>query len=226
MALGEIAYLSPWLFVPLVMGLVAAWRKRGDERRLFLVCLALPPIVVFTLTPLWGARGLPHWTMPGWFFVFALAGRLGRGPGDRRSDPAPLGSRLRRPARGGRRARVGSGRDRLAAAASAAAPGRGGPDAGGVRLGRTCATPRRCVRRPPSSSRPNGRTPARLRSRWDPRFPSSSCRTIRAAGLSSPAEAIFAAATASSWRGRPTSRWPKPRRRRSRGRLARRSPSL
>ncbi len=74
MALGEIAYLSPWLFVPLVMGLVAAWRKRGDERRLFLVCLALPPIVVFTLTPLWGARGLPHWTMPGWFFVFALAG--------------------------------------------------------------------------------------------------------------------------------------------------------
>ncbi len=74
MALGEIAYLSPWLIVPLVMGLVAAWRKRGDERRLFLVCLSLPPIVVFTLTPLWGARGLPHWTMPGWFFVFALAG--------------------------------------------------------------------------------------------------------------------------------------------------------
>jgi hypothetical protein len=74
MALGQIAYLSPWLFVPLVMGLVAAWRKRGDERRFFLVSLALPPIVVFTLTPLWGARGLPHWTMPGWFFVFALAG--------------------------------------------------------------------------------------------------------------------------------------------------------
>ena len=74
MALGEIAYLSPWLFVPLVMGLFAAWRKRGDERRVFLVCLALPPIVVFTLTPLWGARGLPHWTMPGWFFVFALMG--------------------------------------------------------------------------------------------------------------------------------------------------------
>ncbi len=74
MGLGEIAYLSPWLFVPLVMGLVAAWRKRDDERWLFLVCLSLPPIVVFTLTPLWGARGLPHWTMPGWFFVFALAG--------------------------------------------------------------------------------------------------------------------------------------------------------
>jgi 4-amino-4-deoxy-L-arabinose transferase-like glycosyltransferase len=74
MALGEIAYLSPWLFAPLVLGLVAAWRKRGDPRRLFLFCLALPPILFFTLTPLWGARGLPHWTMPGWFFVFALMG--------------------------------------------------------------------------------------------------------------------------------------------------------
>jgi hypothetical protein len=74
MALGEIAYLSPWLMAPLAMGLFDAWRKRRDERRLFLVSLALPPILVFTLTPLWGARGLPHWTMPGWFFVFALMG--------------------------------------------------------------------------------------------------------------------------------------------------------
>ena len=74
MALGEIAYLSPWLFAPLAMGLVAALRKVGDERHLFLLCLALPPILVFTLTPLWGARGLPHWTMPGWFFAFALIG--------------------------------------------------------------------------------------------------------------------------------------------------------
>ena len=74
MALGEIAYLSPWLAAPLAMGLAAAWRKRADPRRLFLLCLALPPILVFTLTPLWGARGLPHWTMPGWFFAFALMG--------------------------------------------------------------------------------------------------------------------------------------------------------
>ena len=74
MALGEVAYLSPWLAAPLAMGLLAAVRKRADERRLFLLCLALPPILVFTLTPLWGARGLPHWAMPGWFFVFALMG--------------------------------------------------------------------------------------------------------------------------------------------------------
>ncbi len=88
MALGEIAYLSPWIFAPLLAGLAAAWRKRSDERRLFLVCLALPPILLFTLTPLWGARGLPHWTMPGWFFAFALMGA--------RVDESPVADRTLR----------------------------------------------------------------------------------------------------------------------------------
>jgi len=74
MAFGEIAFLSPWIFAPLVAGLVNAVRTRGDERRFFLLCLSLPPIVLFTLTPLWGGRGQPHWTMPGWFFAFALMG--------------------------------------------------------------------------------------------------------------------------------------------------------
>lgn len=74
MALGEIAFLSPWIFVPLVVGVADAFRTWGDERRFFLLCLSLPPIVLFTLTPLWGGRGQPHWTMPGWFFAFALMG--------------------------------------------------------------------------------------------------------------------------------------------------------
>jgi 4-amino-4-deoxy-L-arabinose transferase-like glycosyltransferase len=46
----------------------------SDERRLFLLCLSLPPIALFTLTPLWGAKGLPHWPMPGWFFAYPLLG--------------------------------------------------------------------------------------------------------------------------------------------------------
>ncbi len=74
MALGEIVYLAPWIFAILVRGLVEAWRKRKDERKFFFFCLALPPIVLFTLTPLWGARGLPQWTMPGWFFAYPLLG--------------------------------------------------------------------------------------------------------------------------------------------------------
>ena len=74
MALGEIAFLSPWIFAPLVVGLASAFRLWRDERRLFLLCLSLPPIALFTLTPLWGGRGQPHWTMPGWFFAFAPMG--------------------------------------------------------------------------------------------------------------------------------------------------------
>ena len=72
---GQVALLTPWIFVALLGGLVAAARRaRADERRLFLLCLAAPAILVFTLTPLWSARGLPHWPMPGWFFAFPLAG--------------------------------------------------------------------------------------------------------------------------------------------------------
>jgi 4-amino-4-deoxy-L-arabinose transferase-like glycosyltransferase len=74
MVLGEIAFLSPWISAPLVAALASAFRQGADERRLFLLCLSLPPIALFTLTPLWGGRGQPHWTMPGWFFAFALMG--------------------------------------------------------------------------------------------------------------------------------------------------------
>jgi hypothetical protein len=74
MVLGQIAFLSPWIFAPLIAGLTSAFRQRADERRLFLLCLSLPPIALFTVIPLWGGRGQPHWTMPGWFFAFALMG--------------------------------------------------------------------------------------------------------------------------------------------------------
>jgi len=75
MVVGEVAFLSPWLFAPLVAGLTSAFRHRRDERYLFLLCLSLPTIVLFTLTPLWGGRGQPHWAMPGWFFAFSLLGK-------------------------------------------------------------------------------------------------------------------------------------------------------
>jgi hypothetical protein len=78
MAVSQIAFLSPWIFVPLLGGLIDAGRRifagRDDGRRLFLLCLALPAIIVFTLTPLWGARGLPHWPMPAWLFAYPLLG--------------------------------------------------------------------------------------------------------------------------------------------------------
>jgi len=75
MVLGQIVWLAPWIFAPLFGAVIAAARRvRSDERRLFLLCLSLPPILLFSLTPLWGARGLPHWPMPGWFFVYPLLG--------------------------------------------------------------------------------------------------------------------------------------------------------
>jgi hypothetical protein len=75
MILGEAAWLTPWIFAPLIGAMIAAARLAGvDERRLLLLCLSLPAILFFTLTPLWGARGLPHWPMPGWFFAYPLLG--------------------------------------------------------------------------------------------------------------------------------------------------------
>ena len=74
MALGEVAFLTPWIFAPLVAGMMSAFEHWRDDRRLFILCLSLPPIVLFTLTPLWGGRGQPHWAMPGWFFAFPLLG--------------------------------------------------------------------------------------------------------------------------------------------------------
>jgi 4-amino-4-deoxy-L-arabinose transferase-like glycosyltransferase len=74
MVLGEVAFLSPWIFAPLLAGMVRAFRHCRDDRYLFLLCLSLPTIVLFTLTPLWGGRGQPHWAMPGWFVSFALMG--------------------------------------------------------------------------------------------------------------------------------------------------------
>ncbi|HEX9168388.1 MAG TPA: glycosyltransferase family 39 protein [Roseiarcus sp.] len=73
-ALGQIAFLSPWLFVPLVAGIVSGLRRWRDGRRLFLLCLSLPPIVLFTAAPLWIEKGQPHWAMAGWFFAFPLMG--------------------------------------------------------------------------------------------------------------------------------------------------------
>jgi hypothetical protein len=74
-AVGEIAWLGPWIFVPLILAMLAAARAvRRDERVLFLLCLATPPVLIFTIIPLWGARGLPHWPMPGWLFAYPLLG--------------------------------------------------------------------------------------------------------------------------------------------------------
>jgi hypothetical protein len=68
-------WLLPWIFVTLLIPAWQAWRAGPtEERSWYCLCLALPTIAVFTLVPLWGRIGLPHWQMPGWLMLFPLLG--------------------------------------------------------------------------------------------------------------------------------------------------------
>ncbi len=72
---GQILWMAPWVFVPMI---VAAWqalrRGRSADRSWYCLCLGLPAIVLFTLVPLWGDRGLPHWQMSGWLLLYPVLG--------------------------------------------------------------------------------------------------------------------------------------------------------
>lgn len=76
MLAGEAAWLLPWIAIPAGLALWRAWRTGPEDRGgWFCAMLASGPILVFSLVPLGGARGLPHWTAPGWLFVMPLVGR-------------------------------------------------------------------------------------------------------------------------------------------------------
>lgn len=71
--LAQAGWLLPWVFGPLA---VALWRlpRPWSDRVWFCLALGLPAILLFTILPALGALGLPHWSMPGWFFLFPLLG--------------------------------------------------------------------------------------------------------------------------------------------------------
>jgi 4-amino-4-deoxy-L-arabinose transferase-like glycosyltransferase len=72
---GQILWMLPWIFVPLAIASYYALRMgRGAERSWYCLCLAMPAIIIFTVVPLWGDRGLPHWQMPGWLMLFPVLG--------------------------------------------------------------------------------------------------------------------------------------------------------
>ena len=61
--------------MPLVISLVrAAAQGPRDERGWLVVCLAIGPILAFTLVAVSGNRVLYHWAAPGYLFAFALLG--------------------------------------------------------------------------------------------------------------------------------------------------------
>jgi 4-amino-4-deoxy-L-arabinose transferase-like glycosyltransferase len=75
---GQALWLLPWIFAALLLGARQAWRAGpADERSWYCLCLALPTIAIFTLVPLWGRIGLPHWQMPGWLMLFPVLGDWG-----------------------------------------------------------------------------------------------------------------------------------------------------
>lgn len=72
---GQIGYVLPWIWIPLVVTMVGAIRTGPrDAARWFLVCLAVGPIAAFTLIALRGDPGLPHWTASGYLMLFPLLG--------------------------------------------------------------------------------------------------------------------------------------------------------
>ena len=82
---GQALWMTPWLWLPMLLVLLDALRRGPrEERRFLLACLAVGPIAGFTLLTALGVRGLAHWQAPGYFFVLPLLGeavarRIGRG---------------------------------------------------------------------------------------------------------------------------------------------------
>lgn len=72
--LGQMLYVLPWLWLPLLMVYGKAIRRGPGDARWLLVCLASVPLLLFTVIPLWGSRGLPHWQAPGYLMLFPLLG--------------------------------------------------------------------------------------------------------------------------------------------------------
>jgi Dolichyl-phosphate-mannose-protein mannosyltransferase len=71
---GQAAFLLPWIWAPLMWcGLVALRRGPSDRERWLLVCLAAPPILLFTMAALWG-NTLFHWAAPGYLTLTPLLG--------------------------------------------------------------------------------------------------------------------------------------------------------
>jgi hypothetical protein len=72
---GQALFLLPWIWLPLVLCLTrAALRGPADERRWLMACLAIGPIVVFTVVAWGGSRTFPHWAAPGYLMLFPLLG--------------------------------------------------------------------------------------------------------------------------------------------------------
>jgi hypothetical protein len=74
--LGQALFLTPWLWLGLVIIAITALKKNiQDSKCWFLLCLAIPQIVLFTLASVGAASStFYHWAMPGYLFLLPLLG--------------------------------------------------------------------------------------------------------------------------------------------------------
>jgi hypothetical protein len=71
---GAALYFLPWIWLALVMCAIGALRRGpADRRSWLLLCLAAPPIVLFTVISLW-SHILFHWSAPGYLMLVPLFG--------------------------------------------------------------------------------------------------------------------------------------------------------
>ena len=77
---GQALYVTPWLWLAAISLALRAATRRDDRAGLFLVCLAAPAILAFSLVGLWSPhRVLPHWAAPSYALLTPLVGRWAAG---------------------------------------------------------------------------------------------------------------------------------------------------
>lgn len=81
MILGQMLWILPWLWLPMIWVLVKVmrrgpWAAHGfDPGAWFCALTALGPILVFTVVSLWASLGFHfHWQAPGYLMLFPLLG--------------------------------------------------------------------------------------------------------------------------------------------------------
>ena len=73
---GEALFVLPWIWVPMMILFVRAFRRDTSGSEQVLAWLAAPPIVLFALISAWTSqRVLYHWAAPGYLMLFPLLGR-------------------------------------------------------------------------------------------------------------------------------------------------------
>ena len=72
---GEALFVLPWIWLPMTILAVQAFRSNGPDR--LLAWLAAPPILVFSLISAWSSqRILYHWAAPGYLMLFPFLGKF------------------------------------------------------------------------------------------------------------------------------------------------------